>query len=102
MAARRNKAQSPEHPLVPVISSYDSKIQALEIDLSKLTTQVVQFSTVLEESGQAMDEKLDILLDEFKNLRETYVAGQLDVVQRLTRAETNIDTLLRNTRRGAR
>lgn len=93
--------------LPPVLTCpHDNKLHALELNLNTLTSQVVNFETLLEQSGTAMDEKLDIVLaeakdfrdlvlEELRTLRDTVTQGQKDVEKRITAAETHIEHLLR-------
>jgi hypothetical protein len=80
--------------LVPV------RLSVLEVNLKTMESRIVEFRQLIERTGQAQDQassaldnKMDIVLAELKEFRE-------QVATRLTRVETEVETLLRGSRNG--
>lgn len=107
----RRKSAPP--PVVPLPLPGDNKLQVLELNFKEMSTKVTSFEALLEQSGSAMDEKLDIvladnkdfrdlLMEELRKLRDTVTQGQKEmgekfaaVNERIKGAETHLEHLLK-------
>lgn len=85
------------------------RVTALEINLTNLSTQVTQLESrlgvkntelvnLVDERSIATDNKLDIVLAELKSLREDHAEAHRQLGERIARAETNIEHILRTAR----
>lgn len=84
------------------------RVLALELDLGKLSIRVEDFSTLLKQHsalvdtlGQSMDNKMDIVLQELTDMREEFGKAYRAMTERIARAETHIEHLLRGKGHGA-
>lgn len=84
---------------IPVIPSEPSRLAVLEVNLSAVTAQVVQFDKLLQETSISHDNKLDLVLAELKELREEHAAAHQQLTERIAKAETHIEHLLQRTSR---
>ena len=83
-------------PLVPDIG----KIAVLEFNLNTLNVKVTDFTKALEDAGISVDNKLDIVLAEMKEMREEFTSTLIKFSDRLARTETHIEHLLKMRRSG--
>lgn len=95
---RRAKGETEPHdkshePIAP-------RVAVLEVNLGSLETRVADFHQLLEQSGAAMDNKLDIVLEELKDMRGEFTRTLANLTERITRTETHVEHLLRNKARG--
>lgn len=88
--------------------SPETRILALEVDLGKVSTRVEDFSTLLQEYnasvdtlGRSMDNKMDIVLQELSEMRSEFTEAYRAMTERIAKAETHIEHLLRTRGRGA-
>lgn len=84
------------------------KIAVLAIDLTRLTAQVADFHSLLETNTQnnerqfqAVDDKIDIVLAELKEIRDEFGSSFRAMTERIAKAETHIEHLLRTRTHGA-
>ena len=88
-----HKSKQPSEP---------NRVQVLELNLTKLTTRVEDFGKILCEQnesvdklGQAVDNKMDIMLQELKEIRDEFADAYREMAQRISKAETHIEHLLK-------
>lgn len=86
----------------PVEVQNKEKIAVLAIDLSRLTAQVTDFHALLEQNSenterqfQAVDDKIDIVLSELKEIRDEFGNSFRAMTERIAKAETHIEHILR-------
>lgn len=83
----------------------DGRVSVMEINLTKLETRIVDFGRLQEEYSTAVDNKLDMVLAELKELRDhfdgriTKLADRVDerlttLGERMATAETDVKHLL--------
>lgn len=87
----------------PHATEHDSvvpRMAVLEVNLGTLETKVADFRQLLEQSGAAMDNKLDIVLEELKDMRAEFTRTLSNLTERITRTETHVEHLLRNKSHG--
>lgn len=83
-------------PLVPDIG----RIAVLEFNLNTLNVKVTDFTKALEDAGISVDNKLDIMLQEMKEMREEFTSTLIKFSDRMARTETHIEHLLKMRRGG--
>lgn len=91
---RRKTAVDPERHM-------ERRVGVLEVDLAGLKARVVDFQDLLtqhNEATQALDVKMDVMLTEFQSMRTDFAEAHRLLGERIARAETHIEHLLR--RRG--
>jgi hypothetical protein len=72
----------------------DSRLAVLEVNLTAVTAQVVSFDKLLSDTSIAIDNKIDLVLVELKELREEQAEAHRNMIERISRAETHIEHLL--------
>lgn len=77
----------------------ETRLRVLEVNLSAVTAQVVSFDKLLNETGESLDNKIDLVLAELKEMREEQAESARILTERIARAETHIEHLLQTTRR---
>lgn len=95
---RKSKESNDE----PVEAQNKEKIAVLAIDLTRLTTKVGDFQELLEQNSanterqfQAVDDKIDIVLSELKEIRDEFGNSFRAMTERIAKAETHIEHILR-------
>lgn len=94
--------KSKEPKVEPVEAQNKEKIAVLAIDLTRLTTKVGDFQEMLEQNSanterqfQAVDDKIDIVLSELKEIRDEFGNSFRAMTERIAKAETHIEHILR-------
>lgn len=89
----------------PLIQPVAQRVAALEIDLARQQTRVVEFGELLKEHQQSnarsfdmMDNKLDCVLTELKEFRESIEQRVGSLGERMASAETHLEHLLTDKR----
>lgn len=84
------------------VESEPRRLQVLEVNLSTLTTRVEDFGKVLAEQNEmvdklsiSVDNKMDIVLAELKEMRDEFSEAYRAMAERIAKAETHIEHLLR-------
>ena len=86
-----------QHPL-----SNQQRINVLELDLVGVKAQVVDLRDLLAQGNEAttaLDQKMDVILQDFQEMRSEVAEFHRLMAERITRAETHIEHLLRRTGR---
>lgn len=85
------------------IENRKDPLKALEIDFAKLSSKVINLEDAVTEQGEALNNKLDIILAEFKekfdeykkdlnDIRAEFTKAHREMSERITAVETELKT----------
>lgn len=103
---KKSKIETVQSPECPYIEPVKTKVIALELNYTQQTARIADLADIIKEQRQAAedaaiisDNKLDMVLAEVKEFRESIEMRIGKVIERLAITETNVAHLLANQQR---